>query len=36
MATVFYTFRVNQLSRLLLVYYYLLSIVVIVGKRFAF
>ena len=33
MATVFYTFRVNQLSRLLLVYYYLLSVVVIVGKR---
>ena len=29
MATVFYTFRVNQLSRLLLVYYYLLSIAVV-------
>ena len=36
MATVFYTFRINQLSRLLLGYYYLLSTVAIVGKRLVF
>ena len=36
MATVFYTFRISQLSRLLLFYYYLLSVVCIIGKRMLF
>lgn len=36
MATAFYVFRVSQLSRLLLVYYYLLSVIMIYLKRLVF
>ncbi len=36
MATVFYIFRVSQLSRLLLAYYYVLSVVGILAKRMLF
>ena len=36
MATVFYTFRINQLSRILLALYYVLSVVIIAAKRVVF
>ena len=36
MATAFYVFRISQLSRLLLVYYYLLSVIMLYLKRVAF
>ena len=36
MATAFYVFHVSQLSRLLLVYYYLLSVIMIYLKRLVF
>ena len=36
MATAFYVFRISQLSRLLLAYYYLLSVIMLYLKRVAF